>query len=265
MKSSVSKTFLFVAVPSAVGLVALIFGGMELRSYMLSSSRFAVRSVVVVTNGRANREEIVRRANIYPGTNIFSLDLETVRRNVEKDPWVHQATIVRSLPNKIEIHYQPQVPVAILGADSMYYLNSEGLPFYRVQKGDSLQFPLVQVDGSVKNTELLRKRVENGLQILEKLRLSKLFVEKDMGDLTVRTEAEDGAAPYLLTLRYPPRNSTGKDKQLGRLYTVSFGEGEIEPQIKHWEAVVRHLMQTGKNPRLIRLELGKKVVVKLEH
>ena len=264
MKSSVSKTFLYVGLPSALGLVGLIYAGMELRNFLLNSPRFAVKAVEVVTAGRADKTEVVKLAAISPNTNIFALDLETVRRRVEKNPWIHRATVVRSLPNKIEIHYEPQVPVAILGAGAMYYVNSEGLPFYKVEKGDSLAYPFVQVEGSTRHSEVVRQRVENGLQILTKLRESKLFGEKDLGDLTVRTEAEDGASPYLLTLRYPPRNLAGKGKQLDRIYTVSFGESDPSIQVKHWEAVVRHLVQTGKNPRLIRLELGKKVVVKLE-
>ncbi|MGE3261528.1 MAG: cell division protein FtsQ/DivIB [Bacteriovoracia bacterium] len=264
MKSSAAKPFIFVGVPMALGLVALIFGGMELRSFLLTSPRFAVKEVVVLTKGKAEKENILRLAGIPPNTNIFSLDLDRVRRSVEKEPWVHSATVVRALPNRIEIQYDPQIPVAILGAGSMYYLNGEGRPFYKIQTGDSLAYPLVQVEGGFRNSELSRKRVETGLEILTTLRTSPLFSEKDLGEVTVRMDAEDGAAPYVLTLRFPPRNLPIKGKQPNRLYTASFGEGDLSTQVKHWEAVLRHLAQTGKNPRLIRLELGKKVVVKLE-
>lgn len=264
MKSSVAKPFIFVGVPVALGLVVLIFGGMELRSFLLSSPRFAVKEVSVSTKGRAERSSILKLANIPPNTNIFALDLDRVRRSVEKEPWVHSATIVRELPSRIEIQYEPQTPVAILGAGSMYYLNGEGKPFYKIQKGDSLAYPLVQVEGGFKNSDLSRKRVATGLDILKTMATSALFSEKDLGELTVRMDAVDGAAPYVLTLRFPPRPLAGKGKQPNRLYTVSFNDDDLSTQVKHWEAVLRHLVQTGKNPRLIRLELGKKVVVKLE-
>jgi hypothetical protein len=96
------------------------------------------------------------------------------------------------------------------------------------------------------------------------MKQSPVFSEKDLGDMTVRLDAEDGAAPYLLTLRFPPKNLLKKGGQTNRLYSVSFGSDAPGPQVKRWEAVARHLVQQGKNPRLIRLELGKKVVVKVD-
>lgn len=264
MKPGVAKTFLFVGVPAALVMVGLVYGSMELKRFLSSSPQFAIRKVEVLTKNAADNEELVRLAGVTPGTNVFSVDLEEIRRRIERDPWVHDATVVRALPNKIQVTYRPQEPKAILGAESMYYLNSEGVPFYRVQKGDSLAFPLVQVDGKAKSKEVLRERVAASVKILGRFQASSLYSDKDLGDMTVIPEAEDGSAPFLLTLRFPPKSFPGKLAQSGRLYTVSLGDEDPDRQVKHWEAVVRHLVQAGKKPRLIRLELGKKVVVKLE-
>jgi hypothetical protein len=264
VKPGIARTFLFIGLPAAVATVGLVFAGMEATRFLTTAPQFAVRKVEVVTKGAADKDELVRLAGVSPGSNIFSLDLEEIRKRVERDPWVHDATVTRELPNKIQISYRSQEPKAILGADSMYYLNSEGVPFYRVQKGDSLAFPLVQVDGKGANKELLRERVATAVKILRRFEESKLYSEKDLGDMTVVPDVEEGSAPFLLTLRFPPKALARKMVQGGRLYTVSLGEGDVDAQVKHWEAVVRNLVQTGKKPRLIRLELGKKVVVKLE-
>jgi len=261
MKDGVTKTFLMIALPAALGVVTLVFAGMEAHRFLTTSPRFAVRKVEILTKGAAESDELVRLAGIPPGSNLFSLDLEEIRQRIERDPWVHSASVIRALPNKIQVTYQSQKPEAILGAESMYYLNSEGKPFYRVRKGDALTYPLIQLDGKGKSNEILRERVTNSVKILSRFKSSPLYHDKD---LTVVSDAADGAAPYLLTLRYPPKNLPGKLQSHGRLYTVSFGEEDVDRQVKHWEAVVRHLVQTGKKPRLIRLELGKKVVVKLE-
>lgn len=267
MKPSVARTFILVGVPVALGLVGLIWGGMELRRFFLTSPRFAIQNVEVLSEGKVAKEAILERAAIPPRTNIFSLDLDEVKKRVEQEPWVYSATVVRSLPNRIQIHYQAQEPRAILGAGSMYYLNAEGKPFYRIRQGDSLAYPLVQVEGKAKDSDLLRSRVENALRILDQFRGNSLFTDKDLGDLTVRPDAEDGAAPFLVTLRFPPKALEKKPKKgepASRLYTVSLGADDWTQQVKRWEAVVRYLAQQGKNPRLIRLELGKKVVVKVE-
>jgi hypothetical protein len=264
MKPGVAKTFLFIGVPAALVTVGLVFASMELQRFLTTSPQFAVRKVEVLTKGAADADELIRLAGITPGANIFSLDLEEIRQRIERDSWVHDATVMRSLPNKIQITYRSQEAKAILGAESMYYLNGEGVPFYRVQKGDSLAFPLVQVEGKARSKELLRERVATSVKILNHFKGSKLYSDKDLGDMTVIPDAEDGSAPYLLSLRFPPKVLPGKIAQPSRLYSVTLGDDELEVQVKHWEAVVRHLVQAGKKPRLIRLELGKKVVVKLE-
>lgn len=264
MKPGVTRTFLLIALPAALAGVVMLFAGMEAHRFLTTSPRFAVRKVEVLTKGAADSDELVRLASIPPGSNLFALDLDEIRTRIERDPWVHDASVVRALPNKIQVTYHSQKPEAILGADSMYYLNAEGKPFYRVKTGDSLSYPLVQVEGKVKETEQLRSRVANAVLVLNRFRTSPLFHEKDLGDVTVVPEAEDGSAPYLLNLRYPPKNLPTKQQLPSRLYTVSVGDGDLDRQVKHWEAVVRHLVQAGKKPRLIRLELGKKVVVKVE-
>jgi cell division protein FtsQ len=263
MSSRVSRTFLFVALPLALGMVGLVFGGLELREYLLTASVFRVKDVEVATKGAANREMILKRAAIASNENIFSLDLEAVRKRVEEEPWVKSATVVRALPNKIQIYYEPQTPHAILGGEALYYLNRQGVPFYKIQKGDSLKYPLLQLEGRVKSRSLLVDRVKIALDLLEELNRSKLFKEKDLGEIAVRMEAEDGAAPYVLTLRFPPQE-LAKKQQTGQFYSVSFGETDLKTQVNRWEGVVRHLAQQGRNPRLIRLELGKKVVVKVD-
>jgi hypothetical protein len=267
MKPSVSRTFVLVGLPLALLLVGLIWGGMELRRFLFSSPRFAVEAVVVNETANVKRDSLLARAAIPPKANIFSLDLDEVKKRVEEEPWVYSATVTRALPNIIQIQFKEQEPRAILGAGSMYYLNSEGKPFYRIRQGDSLAFPLVQVEGKAKDPDLLRQRVEGALAVLEQFRHNPLFTDKDLGDLTVRPDAEDGAAPILVTLRFPPKVLEPKNKKAdlrSRLYTVSFSNDSVPEQLKRWEAVVRYLAQQGKNPRLIRLELGKKVVVKVE-
>ena len=264
MSSKVSKAFLFIGLPAALGTVGLVFAAIEVRSYLLTAKAFAVKEVEVATKGEANREMIIRRAAIPTNANIFSLDLDEVRKRVEEEPWVKSATVVRSLPNKIQIYYEPQKPHAILGGESLYYLNRQGVPFYKIQKGDSLKYPLLQLEGAVKSRALLVERVRSALDLLQELNASKLFKEKDLGEMAVRMEADEGAAPFVLTLRYPPQELALKNAQNNRLYSASFGETDLKSQVSHWEVVVRHLMQEGKNPRLIRLELGKKVVVKVD-
>ncbi len=115
---SLSKTFFFVALPVTILLVLLIYAGIELYAHLTTSSRFAVREVEVLTTGPAEKKNLIDLAHIKLGDNIFALNLATIQRQVEKDPWVASATVARALPDRIQIRYQQQVPVAILEGES---------------------------------------------------------------------------------------------------------------------------------------------------
>lgn len=268
MNLRVIKAFLFVGIPAALVGVGLLWGGLEFRSFLFGAKVFQVKDVEVVTKGNANKEMVLKKAGIAPGTNIFSLDLEAVRERVESEPWVKSATVVRALPNKVQISYDAQVPVALLGAETLYYLNRDGVPFYKLQKGDSLAYPLLQLEGSSRSQKNLVDKLKIALDLLESLEKSSFFSKKDLGELTVRPESESGGAAYILSLKIPPpaeaKTRVKKSPVAPTLLSASFSSSDINGQVKRWEAVMRHISQEGRNPRLIRLELGKKVVVKLD-
>lgn len=265
--ASLTKTFFFLALPAAFLVVLTVFLGLELYNHLTTSKRFAVREVELLTVGPANKEEVIRRANIKTGTNIFLLDLGEVRKNVERDPWVASATVSRALPDKIQIRYEQQKPVAILSLDSMYYLNAAGVPFTKLEKGASLEYPLIHVDSTNRPEDLNPKRLQNALDFLRALDSYSPIRSRDVGDLTIRGAVYGESSPLLLTYAFPPSGldkKGAKPKQKRLHFTLTAAEEDFVIQAKRANAVMRYLVQQGKNPRLIRLELGKKVVVKVE-
>ena len=261
-KFSVAKTFLFVALPVTVVSIGIIFLAMECRNYLLTSDRFQVKKVEVFTQGVADTEAILAQAGIKIGSNIFSINLSEVRAKVEKNLWVESAIISRALPDTIQIRYRKQEPVALLSVDSLYYLNKEGNIFARVKKEDSLRLPLIQVEGVWKDGN--KKKLEAAVKLLAYLRESAIFSEEDLGDLTISLTADSQTTPYFLTMHFPPKNMQANEAASVRTYGLAMEADQVPQQLKRWEAVMRHLIQDGKNPKLIRLDLGKKVVVKLD-
>ncbi len=262
MKSkSLVKTFFFVALPVTMLLVLLIYAGIELYAHLTTSSRFSIREVEIITNGPADKKNILQLAHIQIGENIFALDLAAVKHRVEQDPWVAAATISRALPDRIQIRYQAQIPAAILGAESLYYLNQSGVPFYKLSKDDSLDYPLLRLETGQNAKELIHERILSALQLLKILEKSGWSSPKDIGDISIR----DVNPSLLLTMRYPPSGLTKLVKSgRARHFTASLSPEDLPSEVKRMYIVLQHLAQAGKNPRLIRLELGKKIVVKLD-
>jgi hypothetical protein len=254
-----SRLFFFVALPAIAVLLLVIYSGMELYRHFTTSDRYVVKSVEVISEGPANKQELISLASVRPNTNIFSLDLSLIRTKVEKNPWVAQATISRSLPNKILIEYKAHEPMAILNAGSMYYVNKDGRPFYKIARGDSLQYPLMNLEShSGPWNEQLFQRLRDAIALNRSLENRNSSLKAQVGDITVHGNMYRGGAPFNVTIAYI-LPVTGKSTH----YSLSVGEENLPEQIQRLDVVEQQLLWQKKWPKLVRLELGKKVVVKI--
>lgn len=259
-----TRLLFFVVLPAILVLLLLIFAGMELQEHLTTAPRFAIKTVEVTNEGPAERKAIIALAAIPLQANIFSIDLGKIKAQVEKNPWVAKAVISRALPDKVVIQYEPQVPVAVLNRGGMFYVNREGIAFYRLGKGDSLQYPFIHVElDPPAGSELGRQRVLGAMQIFAWAEGSKLVAPKDIGDVTVHGALYHGATPIQATLAYPPTGMRTALKQPRRYLSVSFEGENIPEQLTKLETVLNQLLQQKRVPKTVRLELGKKVVVKI--
>jgi len=263
--TSLIRPFFFLALPGAIVLVALVYGGMEFYHYLTKSKQFTLRSVEVLTAGPVNKEELIKLAGIRANANIFSIDLSDTKEKIEKNPWVYSASVTRALPDKIQIHYVAEEPVAILSSmDVLYYVNKEGKVFYKITKDNSLKYPLIYLNSALSILELSPSKLMPALRVVSWAERSSMVNLSDLGDIEVRGGVYSEELPLLVTMAFPPSGLSKKYKQKRRFFTMSFSETEIDIQAKRAEAVLQHLLQQGKNPKLIRLELGKKIVVKMD-
>ena len=101
----------------AVG-AAVLLGGVSgwAYSYGTHSWRFRIQSsdAVEISGVRNASRAHVRdvAASEAIARNIFSVDLEERKRQLEQIPWVEQATVMRLLPNRISVSIQERTPVA---------------------------------------------------------------------------------------------------------------------------------------------------------
>src|SRR5262249_43464238 len=84
-------------------LMASVAVAWGVRRYIVSSPRFAIRTVTVDGTKRLTAEQIATEGGATVGRNIFDLDLEMARAGIQADPWIEKSSITRKLPNTIEI------------------------------------------------------------------------------------------------------------------------------------------------------------------
>ncbi|XXY46988.1 FtsQ-type POTRA domain-containing protein [Sorangium sp. So ce269] len=129
---------------AAVVLVASTAVAWGARRYIVSSPRFAVRTVLVDGVQRRTAEQVASAGGIEVGKNIFTLDLELASASISTDPWIEKATVTRKLPSTIQVNVverEAQALVAIGG--DLYLATRDGELFKELAEDDPVDLPIV--------------------------------------------------------------------------------------------------------------------------
>jgi cell division protein FtsQ len=105
-------------------LVAVLLGaGVH---WLLTTDRFAVKSVEVRGTSRVSPEQILEAADIPRGANIFRLDTTDVSGRVASLPEVRRADVVRELPDRVVISVEERRPFTLVHSGRLHWMDEEG-------------------------------------------------------------------------------------------------------------------------------------------
>jgi cell division protein FtsQ len=80
------------------------------------------RTIRVHGASHLTRSDVLRRAQIAVGVNVFMLDAGSAERRLEADPWVMEATIAKHLPSTLVVDIQERSPVAVIESTGLLRL-----------------------------------------------------------------------------------------------------------------------------------------------
>ena len=138
--------------------VALVMGissgvAWAARKHVLASSRFSVAQVEVIGTHQRTTDEVIARAGIHVGSNVFAVDLDDARAQLLTDPWISDASFARKLPGTIMIQVTEREAGALvsLGGPSLptspqagtFVATREGEIFKKLEPGDPAELPVV--------------------------------------------------------------------------------------------------------------------------
>lgn len=116
-----------------IGLLAAGLGaaGYGLRLYFFTANtHFTLRHVQVNATGQLRTAHVIallRDMGVEEGrSNVFSLDLRELREHLERQVLVERATVVRRLPNRLEVNIYERRPMARLHAGNEWLLDGGG-------------------------------------------------------------------------------------------------------------------------------------------
>lgn len=180
-----AKWVLVLGCVAVVGFGLVRSGRWALDQLLFSNPRFMIADVAVENDGVLEPLQVMRLAGVRPGQNLFDVDLEDVRRQLEMVPLIRRAEVRREVPRRLVIRVEERIPVFQVlwktsnGREERLYVDATGVVMNRLRWSDG---SVVEPRGAamlpelmgVPPTELLlgrrsqSERVQRALSVLEK-------------------------------------------------------------------------------------------------
>ena len=233
------KIFLFFLGLGALSL-ALITG----YQFLSSSSYFQLNNIVLAGVSDDFREELIKISGIKEEENLLSIESSTIRKNIERHPWIKSVYLKKDFPHTLHITAESEEAVAMVILETMSFMDKEGIIFKDVESNDCIDFPVVTglSHGDVKNGAKL-KGVASLLNATH-LCASPLLI-KNLSEIHVE---EDGA--FIVYFKKLP-------------FKVFFGRDDFERKIGSLIDIINHLRTTYRldQARSIDLNYSDRAVV----
>lgn len=216
---------------------ALVWGGVELRRWALSSPTFLLKETTFSGLQRSTASELLRLAGLTQGQNLFSLDVEALERGMQAHPWVRSVEVTRHFPSSVAVEVVEHAPEALVALGDLYLVDGEGEPFKRVTAGDRVDLPLVtgvEREAYLARPEEVRERLRQALEV------ARAYAETRPGPAERLSEVRLGAEGLALLL------VSGQE--------VRLGEGEVQAKLARLVRLREELGARGLSAEVIHLD-----------
>jgi cell division protein FtsQ len=113
--------------------------------WLLRGDLTSVHQVTVTGLAHVTRQQVVQAAGLDGRASVLLLDGDSIRRDLERLPWVRTASVQPLLPDRVAIAIQEWPPVAVYRngpAGKLVYLNDQGTTLAPAAAGGTL--PVIQ-------------------------------------------------------------------------------------------------------------------------
>lgn len=110
---------------------------------MQTSPRFEIERIGVRGHSRLVPQAVVKHLNIPPHTNIFQIQLDKIRQQLETLQWVKKAEVYRNFPNKLSIRLTERTPFALVKLDELHLVDLEGVILGIPASGSAIHLPII--------------------------------------------------------------------------------------------------------------------------
>jgi cell division septal protein FtsQ len=194
-------------------LVGLWLAGRQVYLAAITSPYFEVKTVAIRGNRQARTADLLALCSSVLSKNIFRIELETLRLDLRRNPWVLDVAARRSLPSTVEVAVVEREPVAIASFEGRsYLLDATGRVLSEYGPGlGGYDFPVLTGFEGVPRPEAMR-RIRAGAAAVSALTASKpdfarRISEIDLsGDGRIALRPADASPVLYLSREDPLRN-----------------------------------------------------------
>ncbi|HAK58775.1 MAG TPA: hypothetical protein DCO77_00085 [Nitrospiraceae bacterium] len=241
--SKAAGTFLqFLSAMVLLGTLTLGWFGYQ---WFLHADVFRVAGVDVKGVRHLGEKDIRAMVSGFTGKNTFLVDLDDAARTARAHPWVKEARVYRSLPNRVSIVLTERVPRAVLDNGSGRYLLDDGGVVIEKIGRRGTPFPVVKIRA---------RNVRVGERVAaEKMAETLAFLDTlsarggwRMSDVVVKVDT-----PESLTVHYGG-------------HTFRLGSGHYEEKLQRLSEVLSDVKRRGLTFAYVDLRSDRQVAVKIK-
>lgn len=150
---------------------SLSIGGWQFKHILNERHWFQVNQIIVEGQFRhSDPDHLLLLAGVSEGQSLLFLKLESLRERLEKHPWVKVVRLLRRFPHTLVVQVLEHEPIAIAATPEYYYVNEEGKLFKVVEKGESMDFPLLLLPKEAENSSLSGTRKKSLHEMIDFLK-----------------------------------------------------------------------------------------------
>ena len=246
-------------------IVFLAWRGVDwtLNEFVYTNPAFSIRKVEVTTDGYLTRETILHWGGVRHGANVMALDLNQIKRNLERIPIVKAASLERILPDALRIKVAERFPVArvtmLVPGETGYYpatvpLDADGYVLVQLQRAHVrdhrvLNYNTLPEIKGFDESELRRSGKIMNPNMLAALRLVRDFRHSQLvGSLELKELKIDPSGILQVT--------TG-----GGMRAKFSAQHDFRPQLVRWRQIVQVATESGKQIADVDLSVTNNVPV----
>jgi len=158
--------FVAASVLSAITAISILF--VSLYQYLLGSPYFKLTDLNIEGTDPRMRQELIQMAGLDVDTSTIELDLEDIKQRMEIHPWVKSVQLKRDFPHALHVKVERHVPIALVNAGTVLYMDETGEIFKELEPGDDTNYPVIT--GIPEEPGIRKRHVSMAIGLLETLR-----------------------------------------------------------------------------------------------